>query len=64
MFLFGLRTEGLTESLLWLMENRDGLSILVHPRSPYGDLWDHDNGAMWLGPSVELDMDYLREKFG
>ena len=43
----------------WLMLNRDGLDILVHPQS--GDsLADHTRFAMWLGQPQPLRLDVLR----
>ena len=43
----------------WLMLNRDGLDILVHPLtdSSYND---HTALAMWLGTPVALKTDILR----
>ena len=43
----------------WLMLNRDGLDILVHPLtdSSYND---HTAFAMWLGAPVALKIDTLR----
>jgi aromatic ring-cleaving dioxygenase len=43
----------------WLMLNRDGLDILVHPLtdSSYND---HTAYAMWLGSPVALKTDILR----
>lgn len=38
----------------WLMLNRDGLSVLVHPNT----LWpkaDHLVHALWLGPPLPID---------
>jgi DOPA 4,5-dioxygenase len=43
----------------WLMLNRDGLDVLVHPLS--GDsLADHTRFAMWLGQVLPLRLDVLR----
>ena len=43
----------------WLMLNRDGLSILVHPLS--GDAYlDHARFALWLGTPVPLRLDVLK----
>lgn len=43
----------------WLMLNRQGLSILVHPLS--GDAYlDHATYALWLGTPVPLRLDVLR----
>jgi DOPA 4,5-dioxygenase len=43
----------------WLMLNRDGLDVLVHPLA--GDsLADHTRFAMWLGHVLPLRLDVLR----
>jgi aromatic ring-cleaving dioxygenase len=43
----------------WLMLNREGLSILVHPMT--GDaLTDHTDFALWLGLPLPLRLDVLR----
>jgi aromatic ring-cleaving dioxygenase len=42
----------------WLMLNRSGLSILVHPETG-NDLEDHRDNAMWLGEPVDLDYEKL-----
>jgi aromatic ring-cleaving dioxygenase len=43
----------------WLMLNRDGLDVLVHPQS--GDsVADHTRFAMWLGQPLPLRLDVLR----
>lgn len=47
----------------WLMLNRDGLDVLVHPLS--GDsLADHTRFAMWLGHALPLRLDVLRRVSG
>ena len=43
-----------TEVVLWLMKERGEFSVLVHPLSG-DDYYDHTQGAMWLGDSIELD---------
>lgn len=43
----------------WLMLNRDGLSILVHPATG-DDYEDHARFALWLGPPLPLDLEMLR----
>ena len=43
----------------WLMLNRDGLSILVHPRTG-DDVADHAQYALWLGEPIALDIEVLR----
>jgi aromatic ring-cleaving dioxygenase len=43
----------------WLMLNREGLDILVHPLS--GDAYlDHSKFALWLGTPVPLRLEVLR----
>ncbi len=42
----------------WLALNRDGLVIFVHPNTGY-DLTDHAERAIWLGETVELNLDAL-----
>ena len=43
----------------WLMLNREGLDILVHPLS--GDAYlDHARFALWLGTPVPLRLDVLK----
>jgi aromatic ring-cleaving dioxygenase len=43
----------------WLMINRAGLAVLVHPDT--GDaLIDHAVNALWLGEKLELNVDVLR----
>jgi aromatic ring-cleaving dioxygenase len=43
----------------WLMLNRDGLDVLVHPLS--GDsVADHTRFAMWLGQALPLRLETLR----
>jgi aromatic ring-cleaving dioxygenase len=47
----------------WLMLNRDGLDVLVHPltESSYDD---HSKNALWLGTPVPMRLDILRPKYG
>jgi DOPA 4,5-dioxygenase len=46
----------------WLMLNRDGLDVLIHPltESSYDD---HSKNAMWLGTPVPMRLDVLRPKY-
>lgn len=42
----------------WLMLNRGGLTILVHPDT--GDAYrDHARNALWLGEKLKLRLDVL-----
>ncbi len=42
----------------WLMLNRSGLVVFVHPRTG-NDLADHSDHALWLGEKLDLDLDGL-----
>lgn len=43
----------------WLMLNRAGLDVLVHPET--GDeVPDHTDQALWLGEKLELNVEFLR----
>ena len=46
----------------WLMLNREGLDVLVHPltESSYDD---HSKNAMWLGTPVPMRLDILRPTY-
>ena len=52
--------SGLLASFLpWLMLNRDGLTVLLHPET--GDeLRDHTAHAAWLGGELPLRLDALK----
>ena len=46
----------------WLMLNREGLDVLVHPltESSYDD---HSKNALWLGTPVPMKLEILRPKY-
>jgi aromatic ring-cleaving dioxygenase len=46
--------------LPWLMLNRDGLTILLHPETGDGYA-DHAHHAVWFGRVLPLRLDTLRE---
>ena len=47
----------------WLMINREGLKIFLHPNT--GDaLSDHTDHVDWLGPSVDLNIDFFTKRAG
>jgi len=43
----------------WLMLNREGLNILVHPETG-DDVGDHTERSLWLGEKLELNTEVLR----
>jgi aromatic ring-cleaving dioxygenase len=47
------------EVVPWLMLNRDGLDVLVHPLTD-SSYADHTSNAIWLGKPIKLKTDGLR----
>ena len=43
----------------WLMLNREGLDILVHPETG-DDVGDHMARSLWLGEKLELNIESFR----
>ncbi|MBY0416199.1 MAG: DOPA 4,5-dioxygenase family protein, partial [Bdellovibrionales bacterium] len=54
MFEANFPQEIFTEVVLWLMKERGNFTVLVHPLSG-DDYYDHTQGAMWLGKTVDLN---------
>ncbi len=48
------------EVVPWLMLNREGLDVLVHPTTG-DDVADHTNHALWLGEKLELNVEFLKQ---
>jgi aromatic ring-cleaving dioxygenase len=46
----------------WLMLNRDGLDVLVHPLTD-SSYDDHSKNALWLGAPVPMKLDILRPRY-
>ena len=46
----------------WLMLNRDGLDVLVHPLT-HSSYDDHSKNALWLGTPVPMRLDVLRPQY-
>ena len=60
MYQIAFPTALLATFLPWLMLNRDGLTILLHPGT--GDAYaDHTDHAVWFGGVLPLRLDVLRE---
>lgn len=59
MYQIAFRHDLLASFLPWLMLNRDGLTILLHPETgdPYADHTDH---AVWFGAVLPLRVEVLR----
>ncbi|MEG4506693.1 DOPA 4,5-dioxygenase family protein [Microcoleus sp. F6_B4] len=45
----------------WLMLNREGLDILIHPETG-DDVADHTKHSLWLGKKLELNVEFLRPR--
>ena len=59
MFQIAFAADRLAAILPWLMLNRSGLTILVHPDT--GDAYaDHARHALWLGAVLPLRLDVLK----
>jgi aromatic ring-cleaving dioxygenase len=56
------KTEEFQNVVPWLMLNREGLDVLVHPltESSYDD---HSKNAIWLGTPVPMKLDTLRPTY-
>ncbi len=57
------RPAALGELVPWLMVNREGLTVFLHPNTG-DDLADHRDHAVWLGPSAKLDIGFLEKRAG
>src|SRR5215469_11979527 len=56
MFQIAFPADLLSAFLPWLMLNRDGLSVLLHPETG-DDYADHSAHAAWLGAMLPLRLD-------
>jgi DOPA 4,5-dioxygenase len=54
MFEINFPRRFLGEALLWIMDHRQGLTVLVH-RVTGDDARDHSQGAIWFGSPLLLD---------
>lgn len=54
MFEIDFGKNDLSEMILWLFRNRNGLNVLVHQVTGH-DSKDHSAGALWMGEVLELD---------
>ena len=51
-------TEQFPKIVPWLMLNRDGLTVLVHPETD-DDVADHRDNPLWLGEKLDLNIAFL-----
>jgi aromatic ring-cleaving dioxygenase len=59
MYQIAFPAELLDSFVPWLMLNRDGLTILLHPETG-NDYADHTDHAIWFGAILPLRLDVLR----
>ena len=59
MYQVAFATDVFPEIVPWLMLNRHGLTILVHPETGE-DIPDHEHHPLWLGEVLPLDIEFLR----
>ena len=59
MYQIAFPSEMLAQLLPWLMLNRDGLTVLLHPETgdPYAD---HSAHAVWFGAVLPLRLDVFK----
>ena len=60
MYQIAFTSELLSSFLPWLMLNRDGLTILLHPETG-DDYRDHTAHAVWFGAVLPLRVEVLRK---
>lgn len=60
MFEINFPKELFTDVVLWLMHERDGLSVLVHELTG-DDHYDHEQAALWLGKEVPLKFEVFKK---
>jgi DOPA 4,5-dioxygenase len=63
MYQVAFAADRLAAILPWLMLNREGLTVLVHPETRE-DYADHSRHAAWLGEVLPLRLEVLRGASG
>ena len=59
MFQVTLAPEQFASVVPWLMVNRCGLSVLVHPTTD-DVLADHEAHPLWMGHPLPIDLNFIR----
>lgn len=60
MYQVAFATKEFDKIVPWLMLNRQGLDILVHPETGH-DLEDHRDHALWLGEKLKLNLEMFEK---
>lgn len=55
-----VKREQFEEIAAWLLKNRQGLDVFIHPEGD-DDLVDHRDHIMWIGRSYEIKLDIFKE---
>lgn len=63
MFQVAFAVEQFAHVVPWLMINRDGLSVFVHPRT-HDDVADHEKHPVWMGQQLPIDLEMIRRVGG
>ena len=63
MYLVVFAPDQFAKVVPWLMLNREGLDVLVHPETG-DDLIDHTRHALWLGDKLQLNTEIFRRETG
>lgn len=58
MFEAWFQPNGLNSVLEWILANRSGLPVLIHPLSG-NDYEDHAKHGIWIGEKLQLDLSVL-----
>ena len=58
MYQVGFAPDQFDGVVQWLMLNRRGLTVFVHPETGH-DLEDHRDRALWMGRVLDLNLDLL-----
>jgi aromatic ring-cleaving dioxygenase len=61
MYQIAFAPQMLGDFLPWLMLNRDGLTVLLHPGTGNG-FRDHTAHAAWLGPPLPLRLEAFKQR--
>jgi DOPA 4,5-dioxygenase len=56
------QTEEFPKIVPWLMLNREGLDVLIHPLTESSHD-DHSKNALWMGTPVPMRLDILRPTY-
>ena len=60
MFEAWFQPDAIAEVLPWILKNRQGLAVLIHPITG-DDYQDHAEHAVWIGQALPLNLEFLKE---